>query len=333
MDFADWCEHILQKVIQLVSSPEAIRFGYLTDNALAKELLGSAMSDTFIGSKQRERLHCSFDDLVSDGFVIKKKLGQMYRIDVTRAGQTVSRDSRAFRKQVVNTRLTSDAEDLLRIVNRLSQKADQHMVWVEPVGREYFPSHGWSDRDRRIQAVRELEHYGFVRAHPAMGSEVDLTATYKSVVWQAGREASGPPEPEIGHVLFTDIVGYSKQSMDMQSQLRTELKEIVRSIQVYRDAVGEQRLIRRSTGDGIALVFFGHPAAPVQCAIEISKALRSTELRLRMGIHSGPVRRDEDINDELDVAGGGINYAQRVMDAGDAGHILVSNAAISGTRC
>jgi hypothetical protein len=82
-----------------------------------------------------------------------------------------------FRKEVINTRLTSDAEELLRIVNRLGQKADQYMVWVEMVSREYFRSHGWSDRDRRIQAVRELEHYGFVRAHPAMGSEVDLTAT------------------------------------------------------------------------------------------------------------------------------------------------------------
>lgn len=134
-------------------------------------------------------------------------------------------------------------------------------------------------------------------------------------------------EPEIAHVLFTDIVGYSKLTMDEQTHLRAQLKEIVRATDSYRRAQNNQKTVSRSTGDGMALVFFGHPAAPVDCAIQISRALRSLPiLELRMGIHTGPVRRDADINDQLDVAGGGINLAQRVMDIGGAGHILLSKA-------
>jgi class 3 adenylate cyclase len=132
-------------------------------------------------------------------------------------------------------------------------------------------------------------------------------------------------EPEMGHVLFTDIVGYSKLPLEGQTEARRKLKEIVRGTRAFSDAQSRGNVISKSTGDGIALVFFGNPVAPVECAVEISKLLRTlSNLPLRMGIHSGPVNRDEDINQQPDVAGGGINYAQRVMDAGAGGQILLT---------
>jgi eukaryotic-like serine/threonine-protein kinase len=130
---------------------------------------------------------------------------------------------------------------------------------------------------------------------------------------------------EIAHVLFTDIVGYSKLPMDEQEQLLTQLQDAVRGTSEFARAEAADELIRLPTGDGMALVFFRDAEAPVRCALELSRALRNhPDLKLRMGIHSGPVYRVADINANRNVAGGGINIAQRVMDCGDAGHILVS---------
>jgi adenylate/guanylate cyclase family protein len=140
-----------------------------------------------------------------------------------------------------------------------------------------------------------------------------------------------PSEPfsnvkfEIGHVLFIDIVGYSKLLINEQSEQIQKLKEIVRGTEQVRLAEAEGKLLRLPTGDGGALVFRTTPEAPVLCAIEISKALKTQpELRVRMGIHSGPVNEVVDLNEQSNIAGAGINIAQRVMDCGDAGHILVS---------
>src|SRR5712672_751394 len=130
---------------------------------------------------------------------------------------------------------------------------------------------------------------------------------------------------EIAHVLFIDIVGYSKRLIDEQHELLQDLNQIVRSTEAFRSAEASGNLIRVPTGDGVALVFSTTPEAPVRCALEISKALRShSELRVRMGIHSGPVSGIMDVNDRSNIAGAGINVAQRVMDCGDAGHILLS---------
>jgi class 3 adenylate cyclase len=130
---------------------------------------------------------------------------------------------------------------------------------------------------------------------------------------------------EIGHVLFVDIVGYSKLLINEQSEQIQKLKEIVRGTDQVRLAEAEGKLMRLSTGDGGALVFRNSPEAPVLCALEISKALKShPELRVRMGIHSGPVNEVTDLNEQANIAGAGINLAQRVMDCGDAGHILLS---------
>src|SRR4029434_1387149 len=130
---------------------------------------------------------------------------------------------------------------------------------------------------------------------------------------------------EIGHVLFMDVVGYSTLLLDEQSELQEQLTQIVLNSEQVRAAEAEDKLIRVPTGDGMALVFFNSPEAPVRCAIEISQALKgSPHNRLRMGIHSGPVNEVRDVNDRTNVAGAGINIAQRVMDCGDAGHILLS---------
>jgi tetratricopeptide (TPR) repeat protein len=130
---------------------------------------------------------------------------------------------------------------------------------------------------------------------------------------------------EIGHVLFIDIVGYSKLLITEQSEQIQKLKEIVRRTEQVRLAEAEGKLLRLPTGDGGALVFRNSPEAPVLCAMEIAKALKShPELRVRMGIHSGPVNEITDLNEQANIAGAGINIAQRVMDCGDAGHMLLS---------
>src|SRR6266481_6410118 len=140
-----------------------------------------------------------------------------------------------------------------------------------------------------------------------------------------------PPESasdvkfEIGHVLFIDIVGYSKLLIHEQSEQIQNLKEIVRGTGQFRLAEAEGKLLRLPTGDGGGLVFRTSPEAPVLCALEISKALKNhPELYVRMGIHSGPVNEVVDLNEQSNIAGAGIYMAQRIMDCGDAGHILLS---------
>src|SRR5438477_249161 len=130
---------------------------------------------------------------------------------------------------------------------------------------------------------------------------------------------------EIGHVLFIDIVGYSKLLLKPQSELLRELNEIVGGTNEFRQAESAGKLIRLPTGDGMALVFRTNGEAPVECAMEIARTLKShPAIQLRMGIHSGPVNEVVDVNQRANIAGAGINMAQRVMDCGDAGHILLS---------
>src|SRR6266702_2750282 len=130
---------------------------------------------------------------------------------------------------------------------------------------------------------------------------------------------------EIAHVLFTDIVGYSKLPINQQRASVQRLNEIVRGTDAYQAAETAGRLMTIPTGDGITLVFYHSPEAPVECSLEISRALKKhPELQLRMGVHSGPVSGVIDATGKANVAGPGINIAQRVMDCGDAGHILLS---------
>src|SRR2546422_2621883 len=139
-------------------------------------------------------------------------------------------------------------------------------------------------------------------------------------------EQSSDVKFEIGHVLVIDILGYSKLLINEQRDQIQKLKEIVRGTEQFRLAEAEGKLLRLPTGDGGALVFRTSPEAPVLCALEVSKELKNhPELHVRMGIHSGPVNEVTDLNEQANIAGAGINMAQRVMDCGDAGHILLSN--------
>src|SRR5712692_2967349 len=130
---------------------------------------------------------------------------------------------------------------------------------------------------------------------------------------------------EIAHVLFIDIVGYSKLSINDQRAAIDELTQVVRASVQFQSAEAAARLIKIPTGDGMALVFYKSPEEPVKCALEISRALKEhPRIQLRMGAHSGPVSGVIDVNGQANLAGAGLNIAQRVMNCGDAGHILLS---------
>lgn len=130
---------------------------------------------------------------------------------------------------------------------------------------------------------------------------------------------------QLAHILFIDVVGYSRLLVNEQVEMMQELNRIVRGTECFRAAERDGKLIRVPTGDGMALLFLQSPEEPVRCAMEISRALKAgTKTQVRMGAHSGPVNQVTDVNDQLNVAGAGINVAQRVMECGDAGHILLS---------
>ena len=140
---------------------------------------------------------------------------------------------------------------------------------------------------------------------------------------------SAEPKPdlplEIAHLLLIDVVGYSKLLVNDQVESLQQLNRIVRSTDCFRAAEAKDKLIRLPTGDGMALLFFESLEQPAHCALEIAQALQNhPEIQVRMGIHSGPINQVPDVNDRVNIAGAGINVAQRVLDCGDAGHILLS---------
>jgi len=162
----------------------------------------------------------------------------------------------------------------------------------------------------------------------------DLLSTRRTGIIRVAKgvnaqDTSVEPKPdlpiEIAHLLLIDAVGYSKLLVNEQIELLQELNQIVRSTECFRTAEKTGKLIRVPAGDGMALLFFHSPEEPVRCALEISKALQEfPHIQLRMGVHSGPVNQVTDVNDKTNIAGSGINVAQRVLDCGDAGHILLS---------
>ena len=142
---------------------------------------------------------------------------------------------------------------------------------------------------------------------------------------QTPAQTDAPLKLEIAHVLLVDVVGYSKLLVNEQIELLQELNRVVRTSPHFRAAEASGKLIRLPTGDGMALLFFDSAEAPVECALEISAAVKSDpRMQLRMGAHSGPIKEVMDVNDRANFAGAGINMAQRVLDCGDAGHILLS---------
>jgi class 3 adenylate cyclase len=151
--------------------------------------------------------------------------------------------------------------------------------------------------------------------------------------WPAKRHMDQSQPSEIAHVLFMDIVSYSTLPMDEQRRAIRHLQSAVRKSTEFIRAEAKNWLIRLPTGDGMALVFFGDPESPVRCALELSgPLLKGTSIKLRMGVHTGPVYRVADINSNTNISGAGVNFAQRVMDCGDAGHILVSDVVANTLR-
>ena len=137
--------------------------------------------------------------------------------------------------------------------------------------------------------------------------------------------AESAPKVRIAHVLSTDVVGYSLLLITEQTRIMNELTSIVKNTAQFREADARGNLMRIPTGDGMSLVFFDDPQAPIECAAEIASALEQhPDIQLRMGIHSGPINEVIDVSDRSNVAGAGIDMAQRVMNCGDAGHILLS---------
>jgi len=178
------------------------------------------------------------------------------------------------------------------------------------------------DPDERFRQAYEMGEK-FMRAI----TELDDLAEEITLLMDESTEAAQAlgQTPEDGHVLFMDLVGFSRLPMDEQGRLRDKLHEIVRNAPAFKRAKSSKLINALDTGDGMALVFFQNPLAPVECALEIARGLKDhPDVKLRMGVHSGPIYRRLDINENMNVGGGGINFAQRVMDSGDAGHILVS---------
>src|SRR5437763_3466678 len=156
-------------------------------------------------------------------------------------------------------------------------------------------------------------------------SELERSTAAAHAELQMAAETAKQMALEIGHVLFVDIVSYSQLSINEQHAAIAELTQTVRSTEQFRKAAAADRLIKIATGDGMALVFYTSPEAPVRCAMEISGALKQhPRLHIRMGIHSGPVSSVTDVTGQTNLAGAGLNLAQRVMECGEAGHILLS---------
>src|SRR5881296_2283201 len=181
-------------------------------------------------------------------------------------------------------------------------------------------------------ASRTKDHLLAMRSHELRTPLTPVISALESLETEPAQtdgdrsvEPKSDLEPEIAHLLSIDVAGYSKLSNNEQIELLQELNQIVRSTECFRSAEASGKLNRVPTGDGMALLFFRSPEEPVRCALEISRVLQEQpHIQLRMGIHSGPVNPVGDVNDETNMAGAGINVAQRVLDCGDAGHVLLS---------
>jgi TolB-like protein/integral membrane sensor domain MASE1/class 3 adenylate cyclase/Tfp pilus assembly protein PilF len=196
---------------------------------------------------------------------------------------------------------------------RVEEELQQQKVVVETANRtkDHFPA--MLSHELRTPITRVISALESLETEPAQ-TEEDESVEPKSDL-----------EPEIAHLLLIDVAGYSKLLINEQIELLQQLNQIVRSTECFRSAEASGKLNRVPMGDGMALLFFHSPEEPVRCALEISRALQDhPRIRLRMGVHSGPVNRITDVNDKTNFAGSGINIAQRVLDCSDAGHILLS---------
>jgi class 3 adenylate cyclase len=327
MDFIDWCGHVLKTLIGVRASSEALAQGGVYDTLLAKALFPDEETDgaEHRESSRRRAIMAALEVLRRFGLIAMKRTGQLFKIEVTTLGRQKIEDMPSLWSGIIAATPKAESVKLLKTVNQRSQRIEPDHVWLADVSREEIPRLGWNDKSRRLEAIRDLEQFNLVQSHPPQGSDLDLRATYEGIVWETRRLPDVGSEPQIVHVLFLDIVGYSKLPMELKTSVLAQLKESVQSSETFQRAKGGGHLISLPTGDGMALVFFRGIASHCECARELSRSLANhPQVELRMGAHTGPVRRIKDINGKENVSGSGIDLAQRVMDCGDAGHILIS---------
>ena len=196
--------------------------------------------------------------------------------------------------------------------------------------RRVFEGRSFSNKRRLGRPPTRLKAISFrTKLRTQLTPQISAVESLEAEPAQRNGERSVEPKPdleaEIAHLLLIDLAGYSKLSNDGQIELLQELNQLVRGTECFRAAEASGKLTRVPTGDGMALLFYRSPEEPVRCALEISKALQDhPSIQLRMAVHSGPVNRVHDVNDKTNFVGSGINVAQRMLDCGDAGHILLS---------
>jgi class 3 adenylate cyclase len=321
--FIDWCSHILDVLIK-----ESEKDGYawtegIDEYALFRILFNVEEIENFHHSTQR---HGTLDGLA--------ELAKLSFLDqdshfwkVTLAGRETVQSLERVWEEICSVKLASSEERILEALTGLSEGRALDHAWLNRIHHpELMSEMNESDLMKTLWPVSEdLESRGFVEREARAGPHLWLKPTYSGLVWQSKRKSLG--EPEVGHVLFLDIVGYSKLSLDDQALAIEHLERLVKETEAFQRSRHKRRLISLATGDGMALVFFEGVTPHLECAVEVSGKLGAEpNLRVRIGLNSGPVYRRVDINTNMNVAGGGINMAQRVMDCGDAGHILLSKS-------
>lgn len=326
MSFIDWCGRVLKTLVAVLEEPEHSKRGVVDEIRFFHRLFGEDAQ--FKKSPERDAMRDALKELKKEGLAEDRGNGNDWK--ATREGRKFAADIKQLRQEVSADEINEGEEELLRFVNLASQQltVDADHVWLAQVSTEQLMAEfGSDDREATYykfhRVATELNELGLVEMKPLPGHHLNLKANLRGLLWETEQDPLG--ELEMGHVLFVDVVGYSKLPMDEQALTLQHLQESVRGTNEFRRAQSERKLISLPTGDGMALVFFRGLTDHVECARSLSRALKQRpELKLRMGVHSGPVYRVVDINANRNVSGGGINMAQRVMDCGDAGHILLS---------
>jgi class 3 adenylate cyclase len=321
--FIVWCTHILETLIKESEKNAYAWTEGIDEYDLFRILFKIDEIDNFHDSTQRHGTLDALKELAKLGFLEQDS----HFSKVTLAGREAIQSLERVWEEICTVKLSSSEEKILEAVNKLGEGKALDCAWLNRVHHPALMDEmGELDLMKMLRPVSEdLDARGFVKREARAGPHLWLTPTYSGLAWQSKRKSLG--DPEVGHVLFLDIVGYSKLSLDDQALAIERLERLVKETETFRRAKHDRSLISLATGDGMALVFFGGVTANLDCAIEVSMRLRSdTSLGVRIGLNSGPVYRRLDINTNINVAGGGINIAQRVMDCGDAGHILVSKS-------
>jgi class 3 adenylate cyclase len=323
MGFIDWCSHILDVLIKESEKDAYAWTEGIDEYALFRILFNVDEIENFHHSTQRHGTLDGLRELTKLGFLEQDS----HFWKVTLAGRETMQSIERVWEEICSVKLSSSEERILEALTRLGEGRALDYAWLNRIHHpDLMREMGESDLMKTLWPVsQDLESRGFVEREARAGPHLWLTPTYSGLAWQSKRKSLG--EPEVGHVLFLDIVGYSKLSLDDQALAIEHLERLVKETEAFQRSKHTRSLISIATGDGMALVFFGGVTPHLECAIEVSgKLAAETNLLVRIGLNSGPVYRRVDINTNMNVAGGGINMAQRVMDCGDGGHILLSKS-------